>query len=260
MWEKTPFCRYFFVPLCRISAGFILKDGPKWRNRYYDVAECQCNMDTGTHRQKKTLTVAQGTVSPSFGSPSVEELAGREERHWFPMRVTYSREMSVKAFLDDLGMENFIPMQYEATGDERSGHRKQKPVIRNLIFLHATRAAITELKMTRREMMAVRYMMKPVYDENNNLIGNDVMTVPDKQMEDFIRVASVADDRIFYMENLAFAGKPGQRVKVVEGDFAGVEGVIRRVKKNKCVVVQIEHVAAVAIAFVPSAFLVMLDQ
>jgi transcription antitermination factor NusG len=102
--------------------------------------------------------------------------------------------------------------------------------------------------------------MTPVLDEHNNVLRRDILTVPDKQMDNFIRVASVNDDRIFYMENLDFAGKPGQRVKVVEGDFAGVEGTIKRVKKNKCVVVQIENVAAVAIAFLPAAFLLPLDE
>ena len=100
--------------------------------------------------------------------------------------------------------------------------------------------------------------MHPRYDDKNNLVGHDILTVPDGQMENFMRVASVTDDRVFFIDNLEFAGKPGQRVKVVEGDFAGVEGVVKRVKKNKCVVVQIEHVAAVAIAFIPSAFLVTL--
>ena len=89
---------------------------------------------------------------------------------------------------------------------------------------------------------------------------HDILTVPDKQMDNFIKVASVLDDRVFYMENLNFAGKPGQRVKVTDGDFAGVEGTIKRVKKNKCVVVQIENVAAVAIAFLPAAFLMPLDD
>ena len=103
-------------------------------------------------------------------------------------------------------------------------------------------------------------MMHPVLDERNNVLRHDILTVPDRQMENFMRVASVTDDRVFYMENLDFAGKPGQRVKVVEGDFAGVEGTIKRVKKNKCVVVQIEHIAAVAIAFLPSAFLLLLDE
>jgi hypothetical protein len=73
-------------------------------------------------------------------------------------------------------------------------------------------------------------------------------------------VASVLDDRVFYIDNLDFAGKPGQKVKVVEGDFAGVEGTIKRIKKNKCIVVQIDNVAAVAIAFLPAAFLMLIDD
>lgn len=180
-----------------------------------------------------------------------------DELHWFPMRVTYGREMAVKAFLDELGVENYVPMRYEVEDEKHPRRQVQRPAVRNLIFLHATQSRITELKMTKREMAAVRYMMRPSYDEKNNQVGNDIMTVPDKQMEDFIRVASIEDNRVFYVENLDFAGKPGQRVKVVEGDFAGVEGVIKRIKKNKCVVVQIEHVAAVAIAFIPSSFLEM---
>lgn len=183
-----------------------------------------------------------------------------DELHWFPMRVTYSRELLVKSFLDEQGVESFVPLHYESVEGKHPRCRVLKPAVRNLIFLHSTRQAITELKMTKREMAAVRYMMRPLYDGKCQLVGHDIMTVPDKQMENFIRVASVADDRVFFMENLDFAGKPGQRVKVVEGDFAGVEGVIKRIKKNKCVVVQIEHVAAVAIAFVPSTFLVPIEN
>jgi hypothetical protein len=184
----------------------------------------------------------------------------KDELHWFPMRVTYSREMVVKAFLDEQGIESFVPLCYEPVEGKHPRHQILRPAIRNLIFLHSTRSQITELKMTKREMAAVRYMMTPLYDEKDRMIGHDVMTVPDKQMDDFMRVASIVDHRVFFVKNLDFAGKPGQRVKIVEGDFAGVEGVIKRIRKNKCIVVQIEHVAAVAIAFVPSAFLALLDK
>ncbi len=114
--------------------------------------------------------------------------------------------------------------------------------------------------MTKKELQPLRYIMHPVYDDDNNFMRHDILTIPDKQMDNFIRVASVLDDRVFYMENLTFAGKPGQKVKVIEGDFAGVEGTIKRVKKNKCVVVQVENVAAVAIAFLPAAFLLPLSD
>ncbi len=177
------------------------------------------------------------------------------ETCWFPMRVTYSREMMVKQSLEDFGIECFVPLRYVPIKGKHPRHQELKPAINNLIFVHSCRGIITELKMTRKELAPLRYMMRSVLGIDQEHNNSEIMTVPDKQMEDFIRVASVQDDRIFYIENLAFAGKPGQRVKVVEGDFSGVEGTIKRIKKNKCVVVQIEDVAAVAIAFLPSAFL-----
>lgn len=188
------------------------------------------------------------------------KMPDQEELHWFPMRVTYSRELAIKEVLDGLGIESFIPMRYEPVEGRHPRHQELRPAIRNLIFVHSTRTMITNLKMTRRDLAPLRYMVYPVRDSLHNVVRHDILSVPDRQMEDFIRVASVTDDRVFYMENVAFAGKPGQRVKVVEGDFAGVEGIIKRVKKNKCVVVQIEHIAAVAIAFLPSAFLLPVEK
>ena len=40
-----------------------------------------------------------------------------DPKMWFPMRVTYQREMKVKAELDRQGIENFVPMRY--TDDKR---------------------------------------------------------------------------------------------------------------------------------------------
>lgn len=45
------------------------------------------------------------------------------------------------------------------------------------------------------------------------------------------------------------------RVLITGGVFDGVTGVIRRVKRCKRVVVEIEGVASVAIAFVPAVLL-----
>ena len=88
------------------------------------------------------------------------------------------------------------------------------------------------------------------------LEGNQViMRVPDPEMENFLRVARVEDDRVMFLDYNDFISKVGRRVRINEGHFAGVEGVIKRIKKNKHVVVQIEGVAAVAITFVPASFL-----
>ena len=46
---------------------------------------------------------------------------------------------------------------------------------------------------------------------------------------------------------------------VTDGFFAGVEGKLKRIKKNKHLVVEIEGVMAVAIVFLPPKSLMLLD-
>lgn len=168
---------------------------------------------------------------------------------WFPMRVTYHREMKIKALLDEIGIENFVPMRYELV-ETKNGNKKRMlvPAIHNLIFVRSTQECLTQLKMTRQAFAPMRYIMKRAPDEKK-----EIMCVPDRQMDNFMRVASVQDDRVIFLDDNAFINKVGQRVKVNDGFFAGVEGVIKRINKNKRVVVQLEGVAAVAIAFVPAS-------
>ena len=167
------------------------------------------------------------------------------------MRVTYRREMKIKALLDEMGVESFLPMHYELVETKTGGKKRVLlPAIHNLIFVRSTQEFLTHLKMCRNEFAPMRYTMKKSWPEGKK---SEIMIVPDWQMNNFMRVASVQDDRVMFLDNNAFINKVGQRVKVIDGFFAGVEGVIKRINKNKRVVVQLEGVAAVAIAFVPSS-------
>ena len=123
------------------------------------------------------------------------------------------------------------------------------PAVANLIFIRSTKDAITALKHTNAVLEPLRFMIDRTSEDNR------IMTVPDRQMQNFMRVASVADDRILYLDEVQWVGKEGRRVRVMGGVFKGTEGVIRRVRRNKCVCVEIAGVVAVAIAFVPGALL-----
>ncbi len=174
---------------------------------------------------------------------------------WYPMRVTYGRDerlLRLKQQLDDEGLETFLPLRYRYTKTDTWDVKQELiPAIHGLIFVHATQDKLTELKMTRREFEPLRYMTNQLADSSESTI----LTIPQQQMENFMRVASVQDGRTIYLSNMEFVAKPGKRVRITDGDFKGVEGVIKRIKKNQCVVVLIECVAAVAITFVPSAWL-----
>ena len=82
-----------------------------------------------------------------------------------------------------------------------------------------------------------------------------ILTVPDRQMENFMRVAKVTDDSVMFLDEETVVGKEGKRVRIMGGVFEGVEGVIRRVKRCKRVVVELDGIASVAIAFVPVGWL-----
>ena len=86
-----------------------------------------------------------------------------------------------------------------------------------------------------------------------------MMTIPERQMQNFMLVASHSDDSVMFLDEKTLKGKEGKHVVVTDGVFKGVTGVIRRVKHCKRVVVEIEGVASVAIAFVPSVLLKEID-
>ena len=188
-----------------------------------------------THQEGKGL----GHDTTTCGDPKI----------WFPMRVTYSREMKVKAELDRLGIESFIPMMYKVV-DGDMPQRELVPAISNLIFVRSTQERISGLKSSNKTLEPLRYMIDQTAQQPHT-----IMTVPDRQMENFMRVASKTDDSVMFLNDESAVGKEGKRVEIIGGAFEGVTGVIRRVKRCKRVVVEIEGVASVAIAFVPAVWL-----
>lgn len=190
-----------------------------------------------THQEGKGL----GHDTTTCGDPKI----------WFPMRVTYQREMKVKAELDRLGIESFVPMTYKVVdADTDNSCRKLVPAIRNLIFVRSTQERISHLKSSNEMLEPLRYMIDNTAEE-----AHTIMTIPDKQMQNFMRVASKSDDSVMFLDDESVVGKEGKRVEIIGGAFEGVTGFIRRVKRCKRVVVEIEGVASVAIAFVPAGLL-----
>lgn len=177
-----------------------------------------------------------------------------DPKTWYPMRVTYGREMKVKTELDRLEIENFLPMTYRVVESRTDGttelRRELVPAISNLVFVRSTQERITELKRTNEVLEPLRYML-----DYTNGDGPVIMTVGAREMANFMRVASKTDDSVMFLDENTIVGKEGKRVKIMGGAFEGVEGVIRRVKRCKRVVVELEGIASVAIAYVPVGLL-----
>ena len=179
----------------------------------------------------------------------------RNEIQWFPMRITYNRELKIKGLLDGLAIENYLPMRYDYVKIKNGKKKKLVPAIRNLIFVRSSQEVLTNLKKTMTAFEPMRYITKKSLTSGQN----EIIWIPENQMDDFIKVTSSPNDDYIILDNSEFINKVGKQVEITEGYFAGIKGVIKRVKRNKHVVVQIDGVAAVAITFVPTNYLSIID-
>jgi len=69
-------------------------------------------------------------------------------------------------------------------------------------------------------------------------------------MTDFIRICMVMSDEVLYLQDITSKLREGRKVRVIDGPFTGVEGVVVRVKRSRRVVVELPGMFAVATTFV----------
>lgn len=163
--------------------------------------------------------------------------------HWFAVRVSYSRELTLKSILDKENIESFIPMCYGMVMKGGKRVRKLVPAIHNLVFVHSTRKRIDALKDELEGTMPIRFIMNREHCRP--------VVIPDVQMRSFILVAGSHDEPILYMEAAELNLVKGQKVRITDGVFKGVIGEFVRIRHDRRVVVNIEGVMAVATTFIP---------
>lgn len=165
--------------------------------------------------------------------------------HWYAVRVTYSRELALKQYLDDAGIENFIPMRYENVMKQERRVRKLVPAIHNLVFIRTGRTLLRKLKDDLEYILPIRCIM----DREKH----QPVSIPDAQMRSFMLVSGNYDQAVLYLEPKELNIPRGTRVRIVDGIFKGVEGEFVRIRRDRRVVVNIEGVMAVATTYIHSS-------
>ncbi len=180
-----------------------------------------------------------------------------QQKEWFVLRVTYQRELSAKAKLDALGIACFVPTKV-VRKLEKSGKyvKKRVSALHNYIFVNSTRSCIDNIKLSK--IPWLRY----VIDHKRDNTKSTVLTVPEKQMLDFIAVAGSDDEHIEYISEEEINFSRGERVRILGGPFEGVEGIFMKInnKRGRCVVVKIEGITAVATTTIPSILVEKIEQ
>ena len=109
--------------------------------------------------------------------------------HWYAVRVTYSRELFFKEYLDAEGIENYIPMRYEYVVRKERRLRKLVPAVHNLVFVRSTRERMDEIKNQPGMNIPIRYIM----DRETR----QPIVIPDSQMRSFIAVSAMQSKQMY---------------------------------------------------------------
>ena len=140
-------------------------------------------------------------------------MAQCEGECWYVARTRRGQETAIRDRLEGFGIRNFVPVG--PTLKIRNGRKVKAmvPLIPNMVFLRTAKSTACAL--------ANGYGIPLFYIVDRST--NRMLVVPDKQMDDFMRVVLDQPDSVQLCD---FRPSVGQRVRIVSGNLAGVEGEV----------------------------------
>jgi transcription antitermination factor NusG len=128
---------------------------------------------------------------------------------------------------------------------EKNGQQKKVivPAISNLCFVRASYVNLKSFMDSLGEGNPARF----IWDKATR----KPVVVPDKSMEDFIKISLSMSDEILFLEEVSQKLREGQKVRISEGPFKGVEGRVVRIKKSRRVMVELPGMLAVTTNYIP---------
>ena len=183
----------------------------------------------------------------------------RDEIRWFPMYVSYRRELTVKQALDGEHIENYIPMKQVLERKDKQIVRSMEPIIHNMIFVYSCINTLSHLKMFCPDCAPMQYM---TFKARTLEQSTTIITVEEARMRQFMKAMEIPDDqnrRTLLPYDEALYGKEGRRIRFIRGDFEGIEGTIKRVNKNRSLIITLKHVGVLVITIDHAADIEFLD-
>lgn len=151
-----------------------------------------------------------------------------EEMRWYAAKVRYNRMQPLKERLTVDRVNYFVP-----------------EIIGSLLFVQTTEEYLGHFEQSFFSQLWI-YRSPSTHKPS---------PIPDREMEVFIFVCSAGKQGLTYLGDDKPEYHMGERVRVTDGLFKGAEGHIKRIKKDRRLVVSISGVAAVATTHIHPQFL-----
>ena len=183
-------------------------------------------------------------VSPNLLEPS------SEGRHWYALKVFYNRVVYLQSLLTPAGFETYVPLHTVEQFDKGQLIYVEKQLIPSLMFVRCPEQWLVDFKRDHNEDFMY------YTDPGTRKPG----PIRDEEMRSFILVTSAdAGRNVKYFGADAPEYHTGDRVRVTGGIYKGAEGYIKRIKKDRKLVVSVTGIAVVAVSYIHPSYLEKID-
>lgn len=161
------------------------------------------------------------------------------------MRVFNNRILRIKESLEKAEAQTYMALRNE--DEVRDGRliRKHVQIAPSLLFARCTKSELEKFRFAHPgEFMVYTKAASP-----------DPAPIDDEEMRVFMLVTSVGGGRGIEYLGETFDFKTGDKVRVIDGAYKGAEGVIRRVRRDRKLLVAVKGVAVVALSHIPFEYL-----
>lgn len=180
------------------------------------------------------------------------------DKRWYVFRASYGRVDKAADLLTDDGTYTYVARHYVWKYMQGRRRRVLEALIPNMLFVYTTEEkAETYIKRTPELSFLTYYYNHFEQDEDKK---NPPLTVPEDEMQNFIRATVSMSEHIMFVKPEQIHYKSGERVKVVDGPFLGVEGKVARVAGQQRVIVTLSKVGLISTAYIPTAFIEKIEK
>lgn len=165
-----------------------------------------------------------------------------QSHDWYPLYVSYQRELDVRHELNQKDFITFLPMVVSYERVDKKIVKREEPAIHNLIFIKSYYERIRWMKMYNKTCTSLQFTTRGFQTVRDTIIPLD-------QMERFMSACQKAEgkEHVLFLSPAEVKEFQGKEVRFIKGDFEGIEGYIQRVNKNKMVIVTLTGIQSIAL-------------
>ena len=177
----------------------------------------------------------------------------KDTHHWYALRTTYGRERKAYDYLVVHGVEAYMPLLKSVKMVDGKRTTIEGSRIPNVFFARGTEDELKTFVYDNINLPYLRFYYRHTH------VGNKIvkvpLVVPDNQMNSLKIICAADSDDIVASTEVVEKFKSGQKVRIIDGKFAGVTGIVARYQSQLRVGIIIDGLLTVCTAYVPSSFL-----